>query len=118
MLYASGTLSLACLEVLVHIKEPRLPADYGWVRIEIPSGLVEEASTAINGDDENLCRRFGSEWIGAARKPAIEVPSVIVPNEKNVLLNPLHADFGALSFSSVEPFRFDPRLLKLGPSPV
>lgn len=41
MLYASSTLSLACLEILVHIKEPRFPFDYRWVRIEIPAGLMD-----------------------------------------------------------------------------
>ena len=48
MLYASSTLSLACLEILVHVKEPRLPTDYAWVRIEVPVGKMD---TPFSGMD-------------------------------------------------------------------
>lgn len=40
VVYASSTLSLSCLEILVHIREPRLPADYVWVQIDIPAELI------------------------------------------------------------------------------
>ena len=59
MLYASGTLSLACLEILVHIKEPRLPFDYGWVKIEIPAGLIDKPFPLPSAADENLRRKLG-----------------------------------------------------------
>jgi RES domain-containing protein len=118
MLYASGSLSLACLEILVHIREARLPADCTWVRIAIPDGLVEQAPNDFDAADEDTCREFGSTWIASARQPVVEVPSVIVPTEKNLLLNPLHQNFGSLSFSEPAAFRFDPRLLKTGPRPL
>jgi RES domain-containing protein len=118
MLYASSSLSLACLEILVHIREPHLPADCGWVRITIPDRLMEKATDDLEAADENACREFGSTWAVSGRRPAVEVPSVIVPVERNVLLNPRHKDFGSLSFSEPEAFRFDPRLLKLGPAPL
>ena len=118
MLYASSTLSLACLEVLVHVKEPRLPVDYGWVRIELPARLLGKAGRGCEPADEDWCRQFGSDWIAAAPQPAVEVPSVIIPTESNILLNPLHPEFAKLAFSDPAPFRFDPRLLKLGPVPL
>jgi RES domain-containing protein len=118
MLYASSSLSLACLEILVHIREARLPADCSWVRITVPDGLVEQAPEDLDAADEDACRTFGSQWIASASGPVVEVPSVIVPTEKNLLLNPLHKRFGGLSFSEPEAFRFDLRLLKTGPRPL
>jgi len=73
MLYASSTLSLACLEILVHIKEPRLPFDYGWVMIEIPAGLIDRPFRLPGSDDEDLRRQLGSDWIRAGRRPVIKL---------------------------------------------
>lgn len=116
MLYASTTLSLACLEILVHIKEPRLPADYVWVRIHVPAEQMDEPLREGDFSDESLCRQLGSDWVRNSRRAAIEVPSVIVPTEGNLLLNPRHPGFAEIAFSETTPFRFDPRLLKLGPA--
>jgi RES domain-containing protein len=88
MLYASTTLSLACLEILVHIKEPRLPADYVWVRIHVPAEQMDEPLREGDFSDESLCRQLGSDWVRNSRRAAIEVPSVIVATEGNLLLNP------------------------------
>src|SRR5262249_40965088 len=103
MLYASSTLSLACLEILVHIKEPRFPFDYGWVKIEIPSGLIDRPFPASGSDDEDLRRQLGAEWIRAGRRPVIKTPSVIIPIEKNFLINPEHPAFGNLYFPNRSP---------------
>ncbi len=110
MLYAFSTLSLACLEILVHIKEPRFPFDYEWVKIEIPTGLIDRPFRPRGSDDDDSRRQLGSEWIRAGRRPVIKTPSVIIPIEKNFLRE--------LSFSEPEPFHFDPRLLKLRPMPI
>ena len=118
MLYASSSLSLACLEILVHIREPQLPADCGWVRITVPDPLMEQAPNDLEAADEHACREFGSAWIASGSRPVVEVPSVIVPVDRNLLLNPRHKDFASLTFSEPEAFRFDPRLLKMGPAPV
>jgi RES domain-containing protein len=90
MLYASSTLSLACLEILVHIKEPRFPFDYEWVKIAIPPGLIDKPFPLPDSDDEDLRHRLGSNWIRAGRRPVIKIPSVIIPTEKNFLINPKH----------------------------
>jgi RES domain-containing protein len=116
--YASSTLSLSCLEIMVHIKEPRLPADYVWVRIDIPAELMGEPLTPGDPADEFQCRRMGTEWARRQRSAAVEVPSVIIPIEKNVLLNPAHPQFAGIAVSEPVRFRFDPNLLKLGPTPL
>jgi RES domain-containing protein len=118
VVYGSSTLSLSCLEILVHIKEPRLPADYVWVRIDIPAELIGEPLAPTDPTDEFQCRLMGTEWARHQRAAAVEVPSVIIPVENNVLLNPAHPKFARIAVSEPVRFRFDPRLLKLGPAPL
>ena len=55
---------------------------------------------------------IGDEWLRSKTSPVLRVPSVIIPDESNFLLNPAHADFAKLSISKPEDFRFDPRLIK------
>jgi RES domain-containing protein len=100
----------------VHIREPRLPIDYAWVRIDVPEALVDEAPAAdLDIQDDDACASWGTEWIRTEATPAVEVPSVIVPTERNMLLNSKHRSFAQIGFSAPKPFRFDPRLLKPGP---
>ena len=46
-----------------------------------------------------------------ARSAILALPSAIIPNEPNFLLNPAHPDFKTISIHKPEPFAFDPRLL-------
>ena len=48
----------------------------------------------------------------ALEPPVLRVPSVIIPNDSNFLLDPAHADFSKLSIGRPEDFWFDPRLIK------
>jgi RES domain-containing protein len=46
---------------------------------------------------------------------AIRVPSVIIPEEFNILLNPHHVAYESVIWSEPRPFRFDPRLFAAEP---
>jgi RES domain-containing protein len=118
ILYASSTLSLACLEILVHIREARVPVDYAWVRIEIPEALMGPRLDPGDPADEARCRLLGSEWARNRLSAAVEAPSVIIPTEYNLLLHPGHPRFMEIGFSEPVRFRFDSKLLRLGPAPV
>jgi RES domain-containing protein len=118
VLYASTTLSLSCLEILVHVRAPRLPTDYVWVKLEIPAAIMSEPLIPDDPQDQPTCCRLGSEWVRSLRSAAVEVPSIIIPTERNLLLNPEHPEFEQITFSESMPFQFDPRLVKLGPAPV
>lgn len=116
MLYASSSLSLACLEVLVHIREPRFPLNYAWAEIDVPDSLIESLnSSTLDLSSRDACSNFGSLWLQNGRMPALKVPSVIIPTETNLLLNPSHPRFSAVQFLPSQPFNFDPRLFKVGP---
>jgi RES domain-containing protein len=111
ILYFSLALSLACLERLVHLAPDEVPADYAYTSVE----LTAEAETAdFRGDlaDLDSTRRYGHRWANEQRSVALLVPSLIIPIEFNVLLNPLHTAFGNLAWSAAQSFAFDPRLLR------
>lgn len=66
--------------------------------------------------DQVQCRLGGTDWARSDRSVAVGVPSVIIPTENNILLNPSHPDFARVAVAEPSRFRFDPGLLKLGPN--
>jgi RES domain-containing protein len=111
MLYCSSALSLACLEVLVHVAAAEIPPDYVYSSAELKS--VAEAAD-FEGDlaDEDATRRYGHSWAISVRSLALLVPSVMIPVEFNILLNPLHPAYAEVVWNAPRPFRFDRRLLR------
>lgn len=69
-----------------------LPAD--WRRYPAPELLAD----------------IGTDWAREGRTPLLAVPSAVVPQETNYLLNPRHPDVKAIRIGRAEPFRFDPRM--------
>lgn len=125
LLYASAVLSLAVLEVLVHVDVDVLPADLTAYEIEFPDGLVEQIDVtrlSARWDPRAILegrrtfpsldrtRAVGDAWAREARSLALAVPSAVLPIETNVLLNPEHAAAGELRIVATYPFTFDPRL--------
>jgi RES domain-containing protein len=53
---------------------------------------------------------LGTHWAHEAKTPVLAVPSAVIPQELNYLLNPRHAHFKRIRVSDPVPFRFDPRL--------
>ena len=108
MLYGAQHLSLACIEVLVHLDKSQFPRDYVWSRTELlnapeilpVAGLSRVAS----------CQAAGRSWVDRGSQLAIQVASVVIPEEFNVLLNPNHTAYRKIVWSEPQPFRFDPRL--------
>jgi RES domain-containing protein len=113
MLYTAEHLSLACLEALVHLDKRQLPRDYVWSRAELPArpGIltVEDLASIVS------CQAAGRNWIESRNELAIRVPSVVIPEEFNVALNPAHPAYHDLLWSDPKPFRFDPRLFTVEP---
>jgi RES domain-containing protein len=113
MLYTSQHLSLACVEILVHLDKSQLPFDYVWSSSQLPS-----APGALSVPDLrsiSSCQRAGREWLTGREQLAVQVPSVVIPDESNILLNPAHSGYHDLNWSEPRPFRFDPRLFVAEP---
>jgi RES domain-containing protein len=117
VVYASQHLSLAILEVLVHLEVELddLPDDYVSVEIDVPDNLKVQILDA-KIDTYNLIetRAQGDSWLKSTRSAVFDVPSVVVPQERNLCLSPLHVDFQAIKTVAVAPFQFDPRLFSVG----
>lgn len=114
VVYTSMHRSLALLEIRVHL-DSRIPvADFVAWEIEIPDELIQE-SNDLPGDwnhDLEVSRDYGTEWLLGRKSVALQVPSVIVPVESNVLLNPMHRefDFGWVKAGPI-PIEIDRRLI-------
>lgn len=109
--YTAATASLALLEILVHLDlTPDLLPPYRLLQIELPDTSPFEALPhAPTAQAE--CIRSGDDFLERGAALSLRVPSVIVPQEQNTILNPRHPDAAALRVVSDEPFPFDPRLL-------
>ena len=113
LLYASQSLSLACIEILVHLDKGQLPRDFVWSTTELlrPPELLPFPDLS----DIASCQSAGGLWVQTHDQLATRVPSVVIPEEFNILLNPTHADYKTLVWSEPRPFRFDPRLFTAEP---
>jgi RES domain-containing protein len=118
VVYASATLSLAALEYLVHVDPTEAPADLVAMRLQLPEDLPRERvdPSALPADWNRVaahpeCVRRGDLWAKEDRTPLLLVPSAIVPEEENVLINPRHPGAARLAVIATRPFSFDPRLL-------
>jgi RES domain-containing protein len=117
--YASEQLSLAALEILAHL-DTDTPVRVMWViRIELPSDMPTTELTASalptgwRDLDSPICRDEGSAWLEAGESPLLLVPSALIPEERNVVLNPEHPAFArGIPHTVTRRFSFDPRLLR------
>ena len=118
VVYTSGSKSLALLEILVHLdvgrSVPRLVAftfDADDRLVEhLPATRLPRHWRTSRGLSET--QRIGDEWLAFGRSLVLEVPSAIVPEESNYLLNPLHPAFGRLRVGRPVPVLLDPRLAR------
>ena len=124
VVYTSGTLSLALVEVLVHLPSGILPA-YSAVRVDFDESLVSAVEPReLPGNWRDFpppaeTKAIGDRWIADGRSLVLRVSSVIVPNEFNYILNPSHPAFADITIGDPMPFPFDPRLpMALGLAPV
>ena len=115
VVYTSGTLSLALVEVLVHLPSGILPA-YSAVRVDFDESMVaavDPVDLPPNWRDHPPppeTKAIGDQWVSEGSSLVLRVPSVVVPNEFNYVLNPSHPAFTDISIGDPIPFPFDPRL--------
>jgi RES domain-containing protein len=117
VVYTSGSRALASLENIVHRSGEGLSSVFRVMIIDIPDELE---ITEINMEDlkqnwfafdhYNYCQRIGDQWFDACDTPILKVPSAIIKQEHNFLLNQSHPDFKKIKIQGVEEFDFDPRL--------
>ena len=111
VVYMAEHPALALVEVLVHLDlaPESLPDDYVMLRAALPDDPPPEQAGPAGAADP---REAGDAWLARRAAPVLRVPSAIVPQATNLLLDPLHPAAQAARIVAVEPFRFDPRLLR------
>lgn len=112
MVYTSATLSLAALELLVHVAQDDIPNDLVAIAADIPDSVsrAEFDFELVPARDRRrypallgLCD-WGTRWASTRHSAVVGVPSAVIPTERNYLLNPAHPAFREIQISAPEPF--------------
>ena len=114
MVYCATSLALAALEVLVHLppamrRAGALPVLVA-VGLDVPDDQIGQLDLNLLPDDQDTCRAWGNQWIASQSGLAMAVQSMVIKQERNVLLNPTHPRMVDVQLIVQEPFRFDDRL--------
>jgi RES domain-containing protein len=116
VIYTAQSRALACLENLVHRTGIGSNAIFRVMVINIPHTVsIEQLQRNKLKKDWNTfenysyCQGIGDQWVQEARSAILRVPSAIVDEEFNYLLNPNHPEFNKIKLMGDNPFLFDPR---------
>ena len=116
VVYTAGSLALAALEMLVHLKSRKELNNYWKVLLTFDESLVRTVAVADlppnwhQGRAPQETQAVGDRWLDERVTPILCVPSVVIPEEWNYVLNPLHPQFVEIQQGTPEPFTFDPWL--------
>ncbi|HMB54929.1 MAG TPA: RES family NAD+ phosphorylase [Thermoanaerobaculia bacterium] len=117
--YTSTHLSLAVLELFVHLDPADAPEEMVTIPARVPAGtLVDELDVAdLPGGWRSYpapeaVQQLGTDRLAAGKAAVLLVPSVVIPAERNAVLDPRHADFTTIEIGEPEEFSFDPRMWK------
>lgn len=119
LLYTSSSIALACLETMVHLAGGvPLPLNRYLVQIAMPPDAWRRRAkfnrTGHVGWDAAppglVSMDWGNQWARSGKSLLAEVPSVVVPEECNILINPAHASAARLEARKVRQWRYDLRL--------
>ena len=119
LLYTAEHRSLASLEVMVHLANDFPDVEYAIIVLEIPDdSIIQIDSNLLPKEwqkifDPGILASFTDEWLQKEQSIALGVPSAIIPQETDYLINPLHPDFQErVRIIGIEPFTFDERFFK------
>ncbi len=119
IVYASSSISLAILEILVNLQDEKILSTYDVIPFHFGDNLIK--SLDVEGLPEDWAaspsslsaKSIGDEWVQSKTSLILEVPSVVVPSEINYLINPSHADFVQITYDDPIPLPLDERLIDL-----
>jgi RES domain-containing protein len=117
VVYTASSVSLAMLEIIVRTERAlRLP-EYALFSCSFPEAIVETLDRRrlpANWRDYPApveLQQIGAEWLDSRESAVLEIPSAVVEQEVNYLLNPEHEDFRSIDIGEPRPFKLDPRLI-------
>lgn len=118
MVYLSGSRALSALELLVHLTTPETRmVPRVLITVKIPHALIGGRFGKASGwQDEPPGKDStdqGDDWLRVAGTAAMRAPSVLIAEEDNILLNPLHPDFSRITVLNSRSFSYDSRLARI-----
>lgn len=118
VVYLAGSLALASLELLVHLRVPDVLRAYRKLCVGIPPELVKAVDLRELPADwartslHPATQRIGDDWLDSLESAVLAVPSAVVIDEVNYIVNPGHPGFCSVEPGEITDYRYDPRILK------
>ena len=115
VVYASQSLALAVLEILVHLQSIGPLAAYVSYELNFDERLLEDVPDKLPANWRTFpappkLQQLGDDWIRSDSSAVLRVPSAVLASESNYLLNPLHQNFSQVTVEGPAPLDLDPRL--------
>ena len=113
IIYSSESSAGALSELLVHIDRGSLAPEFQLIRLEVPGELAlphmvsKDVTWPLSLEQT---RSLGDEWLSSRQTVLMRVPSAIIADSFNVLINPVHPDVSRIKIADVKKVKFDPRL--------
>jgi RES domain-containing protein len=116
MVYLASSRSLAVLESLAHFVQTNIPDEFVMLAIEAPDDFYTIPEEALphhwnEYPEQHILKQIGNSFLQRNEHLLLKVPSALVPEESNYLLNPLHPKAGKVKIVKKSPFNFDERLV-------
>ena len=115
----TGSICLFHIEIIVHIPAGIIPKDYYLIIIDFPDTApvktidIKDLPANWNSNPISVStQRIGNTFFSEQKALALKVPSAIIKDEWNYIINPMHEDFRDIKILSIEPFALDVRLFK------
>lgn len=115
VLYTSSSRALATLELLVNLAAIHPSIDYKVMVIDIPDDIEKVEVIRLPSNwrlrENHAVRNLGSDWYRQAENMVLRVPSAVIPQEHNYLVNTRHHDFEQkVKLMDVEDYFWDSRI--------
>ncbi len=113
----AGSLSLALLEIIVHLEIKKALQHFKAIPVSLSEKQTEHVTVNLPTSWSALPPEFttqviGNLWVKRNALPVLSVPSAVVPNETNYLLNPQHSEFSSIAIGQPINLPVDPRMVE------
>jgi RES domain-containing protein len=116
VIYCAQHLSLAILEILVHTDNKKMFSSYSKIAIEVEEEQIHHVSESELPDNWNdpfpgsELQEIGNQWLNSGESLILRIPSAVVHEEYNFLINTQHDEFDKINVKYMEPAALDMRL--------
>jgi RES domain-containing protein len=120
VIYTSESRALAFCEFFIHVSPAFIPGNLKIVTVNIPDDIQPETvdRTDLPADWRNATHSYrsaqiGTVWLQSRTSLLLRVPSAVIPEEHNILINPIHNHLHLVRIESIDDFHIEERYLEL-----